>query len=355
VIAMLLIQAVSNLPSDASALESSISALRSSIAALESSIDSLNKTSAFWEKWPYGFTAAVVIGVLMEAWVIRADWRDDMDAWALTCFGLHRLPGQPSRRKLWMEYISVALVAVGVAGELGIGIAINVINGKIQEDNSSLRTDSDQLVAFVTRVAGSAAQSALIAQGAAKQADEDAGKADKKATHVGEQAVKVEQALDMVQYFSSSRTIQDWKSLKTQLEQFRGQSVVFRSYRNDGDGYFMCGQLTVAAQLAGMLVTNQCGEWPFPDGSTQSDGTVFPSTGITVFGSSESSMLAMEGVMSRVNLGFGAMGMVRSDLSGFVVFIGKKSDVHVGETAQTRDAERRAAAMKKKRKPAAHP
>jgi hypothetical protein len=163
----------------------------------------------------------------------------------------------------------------------------------------------------------------------------------------------------MVQYFSTSRAVHDQKLLKTQLEPFRGQPVVFRSYKNDGDGYITCGELVFVAQSAGMLTTNQCGEWPFPDGTTLADGTVWPVTGLFVSGPNEDSMIALEQVLSRVSPSFGAsagpFGKNAQKPPEFVVFVGKKSDVFVGDTAQTRDAERRAAAMKKAQKKAAKP
>jgi hypothetical protein len=92
----------------------------------------------------------------MEVLVIRADWRDDMEAWALMHFGVHRLPVRPSLLKLWVEIISVALVAGGVFGELAIGIVITSINGTLRSHEATLRGDSDQLIALVTREAAEA-------------------------------------------------------------------------------------------------------------------------------------------------------------------------------------------------------
>lgn len=194
---MLLTQAVSNLPSDASALERSIAALRSSIAVLSNSVACLNSRAEFWEKWPYGFTFAVVVGVAMEWWVIRHDWREDSETWAETFFGLSRTL-RPSRLKVWIEYISVALVALGVAGELAIGIAINVINRQLRDANAMLQGDSSQLVALVTQLAGSAAQSSLTAQGAAQKSDSDAKDAQEQsnAVEVMAKAIRVRLGAD---------------------------------------------------------------------------------------------------------------------------------------------------------------
>lgn len=186
---MLLIQAASSLPSDASAFDKAICALRSSIAAAESSINTLGGKSAFWEKWPSWLSvAAVVLGVVMEFLIIRYDWHEDMEAWALTFFGLHRPAFRPSRRKFWVEVISVALVSIGVIGELAIGIRIAVINGDLRRYTSDLQIDSDQLVALATLEAGSAASSANRAQHSADTANASAKTAGQIANELLEDA-----------------------------------------------------------------------------------------------------------------------------------------------------------------------
>src|SRR5882672_9306565 len=96
-----LIQSASSLPVDASALESSISALESAISALESEIKTFESSSAPWEHSVLWFSGLVILGVAMELWVIRDEWRDDMEAWALAYFlGTARLPRRPSTKKL---------------------------------------------------------------------------------------------------------------------------------------------------------------------------------------------------------------------------------------------------------------
>ena len=92
----------------------------------------------------------------MEVLVIRADWRDDMEAWALTHFGVHRLPVRPSLLKLWVEIISVVLVAGGVFGELAIGVVITSINGTLRSQEATLQDDSGQLVALIDQEAAGA-------------------------------------------------------------------------------------------------------------------------------------------------------------------------------------------------------
>lgn len=151
----LLIQTASSLPSDASALESSISALESCISALESRAETLNNSSASLEPWTWVFTALVVVGVAMEFWVIRHVHREDMETWALTFFGVNRTVRPPTGR-LVVEYLSVALVAGGIVGELAMGVMISSINAQLRgvgiqlrSKNAELRTASDQLVALL--------------------------------------------------------------------------------------------------------------------------------------------------------------------------------------------------------------
>jgi hypothetical protein len=102
------------------------------------------------------FTGMVVLGVVMELLVIRHEYRDDMQAWALTFFGVLRTPARPSVFKIGVEVASVLLIAFGIVGELWIGITIASINTKLRgksavlrSKNAELRIDGDQLLALV--------------------------------------------------------------------------------------------------------------------------------------------------------------------------------------------------------------
>src|SRR5580658_2538746 len=116
------VQAASRLPTDTSALKSAISALESSIPALESEITRLESSSIPWEHRAWFFTALVLLGVLLELWVIRHDWHDEMEEWAIWYFiGVIQSPDRPSIIKTLMEVASVLLIGIGIAGELGTG------------------------------------------------------------------------------------------------------------------------------------------------------------------------------------------------------------------------------------------
>ena len=153
-----LFQTASNPPTDVSALESSISALERAIGAVESEVRALENRSVPWEHSVWIFTLLVVVGVALELLVIRYDWRDEMEAWALGHFGVIRLPGKPSLRKRRIEIASVLLITLGVAGELLVGIEITSINGALRGKSAELRGKSDQLVALVTAEAEEAKQ-----------------------------------------------------------------------------------------------------------------------------------------------------------------------------------------------------
>jgi hypothetical protein len=98
---------IQSLPTDASALETSISALERAISALESEIKALESSSLPWEYSVWVFTFLVTVGVSMELWVIRHEYRDDLDTWTWSHFGIIRSPGRPLIKKFRIEVASV--------------------------------------------------------------------------------------------------------------------------------------------------------------------------------------------------------------------------------------------------------
>jgi hypothetical protein len=165
-------------------LESSISALESAISALESEIRTLENSSVPWEHRLPWFTGAVVIGVVLELWVIWHERRDDMESWALGHFGLQWWPARPSTEKFLVELVSVVLITGGIVGELWVGIEIATINGKLRgkstelrSKGAELRSKSDRLIALLTGQVGDAATLARTAHNEAdavkKETDEE--------------------------------------------------------------------------------------------------------------------------------------------------------------------------------------
>lgn len=182
-----LLQAVSNLPTDTSSLQSSISALENEIKALENS-------SVPWEHRLPWFTAMVIIGVAMELWVIVHDRRDDMEAWAVGHFlGTPKLPGKPSTFIFVIELASVALITLGILGELGVGLRVASINGTLRSKSAELRSKSDQLLAIVTLQAGEAGDSAKTAHNEADAVGKEADAIQRRLDAASKQLTTVEQ------------------------------------------------------------------------------------------------------------------------------------------------------------------
>ena len=157
-----LIHSASSLLADASALESSISALKNSILKLENEIDVLEGSGKFWEHLLPWFTGAVVIGLVGDVIAIWWERHEDIQDWRLG--GIRLSPEYPNTTKFVLELVSCIAIFLGVAGELGIGVEITVINGQLRDKNATLRSTSDQLVALVEQEAGSAADSAARAK-----------------------------------------------------------------------------------------------------------------------------------------------------------------------------------------------
>lgn len=260
-----LVQSVSNLPTDPSALESSVSALERDVSALESAIKALESSSAWWEPWVWIFSALVVVGVLMELWLIRHDWQDEWEAFAIWAFvGITRSPARPPKRKLRVEIASVLLIAIGVAGELGAGVKIASVNGKLRgksselrSKNAELREKSNQLVSLVNQ-----RSSAL----------------DKEASALRLENTRLEAIVQ-------PRTInlEDRKSLARSLikfaPRFKGKSVQIASLSGDAESSFVALEINDALYRAG-IGTDLSGV-----GRLQWVG--IPSTGIEITGNGD--------------------------------------------------------------------
>lgn len=227
-------QAASRSPIDASALESFISALESAISALEREIKALEISSTAWEPWVWVFSALVVVGVVMELWVVRHDWREEWETFAIWYFiGATRSLSRPDGLKLWVEVISVVLIAMGVAGELGIGVEISHINGAIRGKASELRTknaelrrDSDQLVALV---------------------NERAGKLEKEAAEIEESVAP------------RRLSIEQRESLTSRLTKFHGRNVVVFTDPSDAEAALFASDIYRALKAAHWDVDSSSG------------------------------------------------------------------------------------------------
>ena len=133
-----------------------------------------------------------------------------------------------------------------------------------------------------------------------------------------------------------------------QLKQFQGKTVFVRSYRymGDVDGFRICKMVIDMAHSAGIKPVDRC--------STLLPGEI-PAAGIQVYGPTDDEMLSLSQTLARVDVGTTCPFGKVPHSANLVVNVGSKALGGVGETFQTEDAERRAAAMKKKRKPRTKP
>lgn len=329
-----LVSHYSALTADASALKASISALKNSISTLESSIDILDRSSGRWETVAWSCAIAVGIGIVGEILVIAGEHRDDLMAWRR---GIMRPPDHPDVRRFWFDIIATVLVLIGVFGEAGASMKLASINSQLRSKTSELRAKSEQLLALVTQEAGSAAASAGQAQRSAERAKKSADNTQKTVDEVGKKAEIINWKVDAAQYFLSERVIRDPDDLKKKLAPFKGKTIFFRSYVNDGEGYFLCKELSFLASDIGITAIDQCAQFPVE--------RPYPNTGINVFAPDVKSMEVLNAALAGATL-YGSSGSL-TGWNGTVIFVGRKRSAHVGETAQTRAAAKDAAAMKK--------
>jgi hypothetical protein len=191
---------------------------------------------------------------------------------------------------------------------------------------------------------GTALTKAEKAVTASEKANDSAESARRTITAIGGQANEIDQRLNMAQFFLSDRLVLDSEGLKKKLAVYKGRPIFFRSYVNDGDGYFLCKELDWIAGSAGIIPTDQCGLFPVEP--------PHPMTQINVFAPDDDTMLSLSSVMAGATAYGSSTGPAGNapHSPAIIVFVGRKNRVVVGETAQTRDAERRAAAMKKNTK-----
>jgi hypothetical protein len=318
---------------DASTCDASISALKSCISALEKSVDSLDGASAFWERIGWWCAIVVGVGVVCEIFSIVRVYHEDRKSWRR---GIMRPPDNPSFWWTLFDVLATVLVVAGIFGEAGATGKVSSINSQLRSKTSELRAKSDQLLALITIEAGSAVSSAVKAQSSADAAEKLAGRAQETVDSVDKKAQSLNDALAMAQYFSAYRQAGNPASLKQEFATLKDRPLVFRSYLNDGEGYFLCRELVeIARSVGGVVPIDECATFrAAPPFATQTN----------VYASDEKTMLELNRVLSATTP-YGATGSVRP--GPIVIFIGRKNNAFVGETAQTRDAEKRAAAMKK--------
>lgn len=315
-------------------------------AAFKSMLDGLESIRSGFDWWLSFWTWWVVIGVACElVFVIWNHLEEKHDWHKARTRGTISFPARPSRLKLLFELLSVALVVIGVVGELRIDAKLGRLETEIQNVNG-LR------IAALQKEAGDArdsAQAAAIAagkaQGSADAAGKKAGEVKKTVEAVGKRAEGIDQEIMMAQALLREREIRNPEEVKKAFSAFKGKRIFFRSYVNDGDGYFLCEKLSWIASDAGATIIDQCAQFRVerPDATSVIE-VLAPDSDIA-------SALSMT-LASSTPYGSGRV-ILKGDAT--IIFVGRKLSGWVGETAQTRDAEKRAAAMKNAQRKTAHP
>ena len=104
-------------------------------ALIRASIDSLNASRDSLDLWLYFASFLVVLGVVFELIVIFHEYNDEMVAWKRATV---QPPDRPSRPWLVADMIGVAIVCIGLAGELFVAVKDGTIDSKLRIANGTL-------------------------------------------------------------------------------------------------------------------------------------------------------------------------------------------------------------------------
>jgi hypothetical protein len=238
------------------------------------------------------------------------------------------------RLKKRLKWLSIALLVVGLSGD-----ALGIIMG--QAEMAALTKEAGDAATSAHNAAIDAKNAHDLAQGAstiAGTADTAAGEAARKVKVVGMQADRIGAMLGETISLVNARRVDDPDKLSAEFRKhFSGQKIQLVSYAGDVEAWGLCNQLVNITKDAGMVPEDICGKAMF------TSPLISP---LSVTAPTWDEALGISGALSSGG------NIVCSSLIGphLIVFVGVKSPFIIGETAQTRDVERRAAAMKKQRK-----
>ena len=254
---------------------------------------------------------------------------------------------EQEKRKHQFDSIGIWFFAIAVLCEIA-GYWYGQRNDALSEQK--IRS----LDALAEDAESTAKRAKTIADGAKTEADEigtKIGQSEAKIESVSKRAGDLDAGLRETQYVFSMRnlpTLASRDQLIEQLKQFKGKTVFVRSYRymGDVDGFRVCKMVIDLPHSAGMNPVDQC--------STLLPGEM-PATGIQVCGPNDQEMLSLSKALTPIDMG-GTCPWGNSPHSpDLLISVGSKALMGIGETFQTEDAARRAAAMKRGRKPNAKP
>jgi hypothetical protein len=203
-----------------------------------------------------------VVTVAKEYWKDKGDWHE------ARLRGQISFPEKPPIKWLLFDMLGVILVIAGIGGELHVNVQAGRVETRLREANSQLVLLLGGKAKSAELSAKNAAADALTANSAADTAGIKAEAVGKKADIVkasveatDKKAAVLEFEIGAAQDILSDREKFNPERLKKQLSAFRGKTILFRSYLNDGDGYFLCERLLSDAtdSSVGIIGIDQCG------------------------------------------------------------------------------------------------
>lgn len=150
------------------------SALANQRNSLERDLDSLESALHFW-------TFLVVVGLVVEFWVIFHSYKDEA---AAARAGMIKPPEYPSKRKYAVEFIATVLIAGGVAGELWAGLKTSVTSGNLRVVSHKLEAELSGDVAKANAQAAEAQKQAAESSRVAAEARERAAGNEREAARL---------------------------------------------------------------------------------------------------------------------------------------------------------------------------
>jgi hypothetical protein len=136
-------------------------------SAFKSILDALDANRIALDRWLEFWTWLVIVGVAFELVFIIWDHIEEIREWySARSRAMVPAPGRPSRVKLIFELLSVALVVIGIAGEL----RVDAMLGKLETD---IRDTNERRVLRLQKEAGDAADASERAQQSADKSEAD--------------------------------------------------------------------------------------------------------------------------------------------------------------------------------------
>jgi hypothetical protein len=308
-----------------------------------SEVSDLSNALSWWERGEYFFSFVVAAACFGEYVAdFRPQWYRTGDA-----------ERDETRKESISKHSTLVLVAALVFELLCVARS-NTLAGKVIGSINDLATNAaGQATSAIDKskrandLAQSATDTAGPAKTAANEARSEAEAAALKAEAVSKKADQISAGLSETQYAFSMRNLQTLSErdrMVERLKQFRGKTVIVRSYRfmGDADGFRVCKMVIDLAHSAGMNPVDQC--------STLLPGTM-PATGIQVCGPSDQEMLTLSKTLAPIDIGSTCPWGNVPHSPDLTISVGAKALMGIGETFQTEDAQRRAAKTKKGGKP----